>query len=72
MSNGNKIVVLRIVVSGLIGITALVGAGVLAWHHIDVPYAWWLVTLVTVGGVTGSDILNAVLSRKEAIQDVGD
>ena len=63
LTNGNRIIILRIAVSGLISMTALIGAGLLAWEGIDVPYAWWLVTLVTVGGVAGSDIIDVVLTR---------
>ena len=63
MTNGNVILMVRIIASGLIGLTALIGAGLLAWYGITVPYAWWLVTVITVGGVAGSEVLSTVLSR---------
>lgn len=64
MENGNRIVILRVCVSGVISMTALIGAGLLAWQGVIVPYTWWLVTVITVGGVAGSDVIQAVLAFK--------
>lgn len=72
MSNGNIIIMTRIITSGLIGLTALIGAGLLARYGITVPYAWWLVTVITVGGVAGSDVVAAILSKGKGVTDNGD
>jgi hypothetical protein len=65
--NGNRIVLLRILASTIIGLTAMIIAGWLMHDGIAVPTAWWIIATLAVGGVAGADVVTAVLhARQEA------
>ncbi|GAH98166.1 unnamed protein product [marine sediment metagenome] len=64
MSNHNRIVIIRIVASTLLGLMALGGGAALASRGIEVPAMWWVVAVLAVGGVVGAEVVSAVMRRK--------
>ncbi|GAH91344.1 unnamed protein product [marine sediment metagenome] len=66
MSNHNRIVIIRIVASTLLGLVALAGGAALALRGIEVPAMWWALAILAVGGVVGAEVVSAVMRRKNA------
>jgi hypothetical protein len=64
MRNDKVIRLIRVLASTAIGLTALVAAALLLYHGIVVPAPWWLIAVLAVGGVTGADVIAAVLQHK--------
>ncbi|MBA7659110.1 hypothetical protein ES703_67075 [subsurface metagenome] len=64
MSNHNRIAIIRIVASTLLGLMALGGGAALAWRGIEVSAMWWAVAVLAVGGVVGAEVVSAVMRRK--------
>lgn len=65
MHNSNRIQLVRIVACAAIVLVSLGLASLLAWQGLDVPSAWWLLTIVAAGGVAGADIISAVLAARK-------
>lgn len=66
MSNQNRIVIIRIIASTVLGLVALAGGGILAWSGIEVPAMWWMLALLAIGGVVGAEVVTAVMRRKDS------
>lgn len=64
MQNGKVITTIRIVASTLISLTALIAAAVLLYHGIVVPAPWWLIATLAVGGVTGAEVISALVQKR--------
>ena len=65
MSNGQRIIVLRIIASAVISLTTICGATWLMDRGVDIPTAFWIISTLAVGGVAGADIITAVLHAKK-------
>jgi len=67
MSNGNRIIVLRILASTVISLAALICAAWLMEKGIELPSAFWMIAVLAVGGVAGADIVTAILHSRNAM-----
>lgn len=65
MSNGQRIIVLRVLASSLISLTAILAATWLMEKGILIPTAFWIIATLAVGGVAGADVVTAILHTKQ-------
>jgi len=61
LQNGN-LTIFRVLASFVIGITTVAGAIWLLHEGVDIPFEYWTVAMVAIGGVVGIDVIAAVLS----------
>ena len=68
LQNGN-LTIFRVLASFIIGITTVAGSIWLLHEGVDIPFEYWTVAMVAIGGVVGIDVVVAVLTgiknRKE-------
>ena len=65
MTNGRLTTLIRIGASTVIGMTALLAGAYLLSLGIDVPAPWWIIATLAVAGVTGADVLSAIVKAKQ-------
>jgi len=68
MANGNRITLVRIVASAIISLVTITWAGLLLQSSCVIPTAFWTVAIVAVGGVTGADVVSAVVAIRSRAQ----
>jgi divalent metal cation (Fe/Co/Zn/Cd) transporter len=63
--NGRVTTLIRIAASTVIGMTALVAGAYLLSLGVDVPAPWWAIATLAVAGVTGADVVSAIVRAKQ-------
>jgi hypothetical protein len=64
-TNGRLATLIRIGASTLISVTALLAGAYLLSQRVDVPAQWWIIATLAVAGVTGADVLSAIVRAKQ-------
>ena len=64
MQNG-KLTTVRVILSGVLSILALMGAIWLLHDGIPIPTEYWGIVIIGISGVTGIDLVAYVLKRKD-------
>lgn len=63
MTNGNMLVLVRVLGSTLISIIATVAAAWLLSLGVDVPISYWIISGLAIAGVVGADVARSYLSK---------
>lgn len=63
MENGNRILVIRIISSGLICAMIVGLAAYLISLGKDIPAPWWVIGGLAIGGVVGADVITTYFAK---------
>lgn len=63
MLNGNRLLIIRIVTSGMICSLVIGLAAYLIEHGHDIPAPWWVIGGLAIAGVVGTDVITSYLTR---------
>ena len=63
MQNGNRILVIRIITSGLLCALVIALAAWLIRSGFDIPAPWWVIGGLAIGGVVGADVITTYFAK---------
>jgi hypothetical protein len=63
MQNGNRILMVRITISGLLCAMVIGLAGWLIHAGYEIPAPWWVLGGLAIGGVVGADVITTYFAK---------